>query len=255
MRVILILLSVVLLQSTSKAQFIDDSPAMQAAIDLRNDFVKALEKKDFIPFAHQGMDAAIRMLADQVRDVQGDAEMSERLLRNWEASSATFDSILSSKVLDLGDHTPLFPWINDYLGEMAAKYGTIIYTLPLVKDIQMINYALPVVFQPKGAWQTDSASQGLDLRVEYRKHFIPFANFVTYYVTLIGCQIVADRQGQPELKKVCKPAAEKLQFAMGRYVAPFVSDWIFNASNQSIQIGPNRLRYNTVEDLRRAIRN
>jgi hypothetical protein len=255
MRVILILLSVVLLQSTSKAQFIDDSPAMQAAIDLRNDFVKALEKKDFIPFAHQGMDAAIRMLADQIRDVQGDAEMSERLLRNWEASSATFDSILSSKVLDLGDHEPLFPWINDYLGEMAAKYGTIIYTLPLVKDIQMINYALPVVFQPKGTWQTDSASQGLDLRVEYRKHFIPFANFVTYYVTLIGCQIVADRQGQPELKKVCKPAAEKLQSAMGRYVAPVVSDWIFNASNQSIQIGPNRLRYNTVEDLRRAIRN
>jgi hypothetical protein len=228
---------------------------MQAAIDLRNDFVKALEKKDFIPFAHQGMDAAIRMLADQVRDVQGDAEMSERLLRNWEASSATFDSILSSKVLDLGDHQPLFPWINDYLGEMAAKYGTIIFTLPLVKDVQMINYALPVVFQPKGTWQTDSASEGLDLRVEYRKHFIPFANFVTYYVTLIGCQIVADRQGQPELKKVCKPAAEKLQFAMGRYVAPVVSDWIFNASNQSIQIGPNRLRYNTVEDLRRAIRN
>jgi hypothetical protein len=255
MRVILILLSVVMLQSTSRAQFIDDSPAIQAAINLRNDFVKALEKKDFVPFAHRGMDGAIRMLADHVREAKGDAEMSARLLRLWEESSIVFQSILSSKVLDLGDHEPLFPWINDYLGEMADKYGTIIYTLPIVKDVQMINYALPVVFQPKGAWQTDSASQGLDLRVEYRKHFIPFANLVTYYVTLIGCQIVADRQGQPEMRKVCKPAAEKLQFAMGRYIAPVVSDWIFNASNQSIQIGANRLKYNTVEDLRRAIRN
>ncbi|MBU6155075.1 MAG: hypothetical protein KGP28_12290 [Bdellovibrionales bacterium] len=255
MRSILILLSVVLLQTTSNAQFIDDSPAIQAAIDLRNDFVNALEKKDFIPFAHRGMDGAIRMLADQIRNDQGDVEMSERLIRQWEDSSLRFGVLLSSKVQDLGDHEPLFPWINEYLGEMAAKYGTIIYTLPLVQDIQMINYALPVVFQPKGTWQTDSASQGIDLRVEYRKHFIPFANFVTYYVALIGCQIVADRQGQPEMKKVCKPAAEKLQFAMGRYIAPVVSDWIFNASNQSLQIGPNRLKYNTVEDLRRAIRN
>jgi hypothetical protein len=95
----------------------------------------------------------------------------------------------------------------------------------------------------------------LDLRIEYRKHFIPFANIVTYYVTLVGCQYVADRQGQPELKKVCKPVAEKLQLAMGRYVAPVVSDWIFNASNQSLQIGANRLKYNTVDDLRRAIQN
>jgi hypothetical protein len=255
MRIVSILLSVVLFASTSNAQFVDDSPAIQAAIDLRNEFVKALEKKDFVPFAQRGMDGAIRMLADQMRDVYADPEMAERLIRNWESSSVRFEAILSSKVLDLGDHEPLFPWINETLGEMAAKYGTIIYTLPIVKDVQMINYALPVVFQPKGTWQTDTASQGLDLRVEYRKHFIPFANFVTYYVTLIGCQIVADRQGQPELKKVCKPAAEKLQFAMGRHVAPVVSDWIFNASNQSIQIGPNRLKYNTVDDLRRAIRN
>jgi len=255
MRALLILLSVSLLPITSQAQLVDDSPAIQAAINLRNDFVSALEKKDFIPFARRGMDGAIRKLAEQIRDEQGDAELSDQLIRSWETSSARFEEVLSSKTLDVGDHQPLFPWINDFLGDMAEKYGSIIYTLPVVKDVLMINYALPVVFQPKGAWQTDGASQGVDLRIEYRKHFIPFANIVTYYVTLIGCQVVADRQGQPELKKVCKPVAEKLQFAMGRYVAPVVSDWIFNASNQSIQIGPSRLKYNTVEDLRRAIQN
>jgi hypothetical protein len=61
--------------------------------------------------------------------------------------------------------------------------------------------------------------------------------------------------GQPQLKKVCKPVAEKLEFAMGRYIAPVVSDWIYNAGNQNLQIGKSRLKYNTVEDLRRAIQN
>jgi len=255
MRTILIFAFAFFIQSTSFAQIMDDSPAIQAAINLRNDFVNALENKDFIPFARRGMDGAIRTLAEQIRTENQDSELSEQLIRQWDQSSARFDSILASKLLDLGDHEPLFPWINEFLGQMADKYGTIIYTLPIVKDVQMINYALPVVFRPKGSWQTDSASQGLDLRIEYRKHFIPFANIVTYYVTLVGCQYVADRQGQPELKKVCKPVAEKLQFAMGRYVAPVVSDWIFNASNQSLQIGANRLKYNTVDDLRRAIQN
>jgi hypothetical protein len=255
MRVLLILLSVLFIQTNTQAQTSSDQVAIQTAIDLRNEFVNALQKKDFMPFARKGFDGAIRKLAEQLVADYQDQALSDELIRMWESSQSRFDLLLNTKITDLGDHEPLFPWINQFLDQTSSRYGTIIYTLPIVKDILMVNYALPVVFRPHGSWQTDSASQGLDLRIEYRKHFIPFANLVTFYVTLIGCEVVAERQGQPELKKICKPVAEKLKFAMGRYVAPMVSDWIFDASNQSIQIGPNRLKYNTVDDLRRAIQN
>jgi hypothetical protein len=252
MRTILILLSVLFIHQSAHAQLVDDSPAIQAAIDLRNQFVDALERKDFVAFAHQGMDGAIRKFAEQIQEEQNDAELSNELISLWEQSSIVL-ALADSKVFDIGDHAPLFPWFNEFLDKMAAKYGTIIYTLPIVKNITMLNYALPVVFKPNGPWRTDGASQGLDLRIEYRKHFIPFANIVTYYVALLGCEYIAQRQGQPEMKKICKPVAQKLEYAMGRYIAPVVSDWIFNASNQTLQITSDRLRYNTVDDLRRAI--
>jgi hypothetical protein len=255
MRTILILLSVFTIHSASFAQSLDDSAAIQAAIDARNEFVQALLKKDFTSFAHQSFDVAIHEFAQQIRDEQNDAVLADELLAKWNQSSMSFNRALTMQAMDIGDHSPLFPWINDFLGKMSSKYGTIILTLPIVKDILMVNYALPVVFSPRGTWQTDGQVEDVDNRIEYRKHFIPFANFVTYYTALIGCNYIVQHQGQTQLKKVCKPAAEKLRFVMGRYIAAPISDWIFKASNHSLQISSDRLKYNTVDELRRAIQN
>ncbi len=254
MRATLVLFaSVLFISSGASAQAVDDSPALQAAIDVRNQFVEALEQKNFVSFGQKGMDGAIRSLADQIRAEFGDRALADELLSRWQGSSF-LTALSAAKAQDLGDHAPLFAWLDQYLAKMAARFGTIIYTLPIVKNLLMLNYAIPVVFHPGGAWRTDAASQGLDLRIEYRKHFIPFAKVVTYYVTFYACQIIAQRQGQSDLKKVCKPAADRLEFAMGRYVAPTVSDWIFRASRQSLEIGPRELKYNTVDELREAIR-
>jgi hypothetical protein len=258
MRKTLILLFAVLISAPFASQGhaqvrSDEDAAMQAAIDVRNEFVRALQKKDFSEFAGKGMDGAIRLFAEQIRTQYSDHLLATELIQKWESTLVLFQSRVLPKVDELGDHAPMFPWINEFLAKMSSRYGTIIYNLPIVKDIQMVNYALPVVFHPHGTWQQDGASQGIDLRIEYRKHFIPFANLVTYYTTLVGCNYIAQRNGDPQLKRMCKPAAEKLRFAMGRYVAPVVSDWIYNASSESLQIGPERLRYNTAEDLRKAV--
>jgi hypothetical protein len=255
MRTILILLSALFLSvgaSASQIQ-VDDSDALQAAINARNTFVRALLTRDFTASAHLGMDMAMHEFARQIREEQGDLRLSRELLAQWSRSSMDFVQTLGLAPTDLGDHDPLFPWINQFLGKMSAKYGTIIYTLPIVKDILMVNYALPVVFKPRGGWQTDGRVEDVDNRIEYRKHFIPFANFVTYYTALISCRVVADRQGAPQLKRLCAKAADKLRFVMGRYIAPKVSDWIFRASNDRFYLGEENLRLNTVEELRRAI--
>ena len=226
---------------------------IQAALDARNTFVHALQNQDFTAVTQQGFDYAIQELAQTLRD-QNDNAMADELLARWQQTS--FDAALRVAMLpssrELGDHAPLFPWLEQFLDKMAKKYGTIIFTLPIVKNIRTLNFAIPVVFSPKSAsWQ----KAGIDSRIEYRKHFIPFADIVTYYIALIGCDILVKKEGVPQLKKLCSKVADKLEFVMGRYIAPQLSDWVFKAANSSRSVDDNALFYTSAEQLRNAIQN
>ncbi len=252
MRTFLILFAVLSIQAgKSQANTIEESAALQASLDARNQFVVALENKDFVGVTHQGFDVAIQKLAEQIREDLKDEASADELLKLWSETSPSFvDQVaFSASFNDLGDHAPLFAWLENFFQDLAKKYGTIILTLPIVKEIQMLNYAIPVVFSPQGAWRV----AGTDNRIEYRKHFIPFANIITYYVTLYGCQYYLAQHGQSNLKKICGKAADQLRFVMGRYIAPVVSDWIYNATNRSMTVSNYRLQYRSASELRRAI--
>lgn len=258
MGTILIALSFLAIQTTYAAPAITSQTAehesMQAALDARNEFVSALKNREYSEIVHQGFDVAIQELAEQLRADFNDQALANELISNWEVTSPRFAGALTMRTIDLGDHAPLFPWIDQFLKRASDRLGTIIYTLQIVKDIQTLNYALPIVFAPRGAWQTDGAVEDVDLRIEYRKHFIPFANLVTYYVTFYRCQYASKKAGL-NLTKICKLAAERLEFAMGRYLAPLISDWIFKSANRPLSINSARLRYTTVDELRRSIQN
>ncbi len=219
--------------------------AIQASLDARDEFVTALQKKDFTVVAQHAFEIAIKELVKDLRE-RNDVGMANELMGQWEQTQSMFFSLSMD---ELGDHAPLFTWLEGFFTKMSDKYGAIIFNLPYVKDLRTLNFALPVVFNPKGKWQ----SAEYDNRIEYRKHFIPFANIVTFYSASYACNYYATKAGQPQLKKLCKTVAEKLQFVMGRYIAAPISDWIFRASNHSIQIGKDRLRYTTASELRAAV--
>jgi hypothetical protein len=250
---ILIVLAALAIHTTSFAQNTQDTEdaAIQASLDARDQFITSLEHKDFQGMTHQAFDAAVKNLADQVRTEYNDSDMADSLLKQWTSASANFDKILINRLnnKDLGDHDPLFPWLAAYIKQLADKYGQVIYSLQIVKDIVTLNYAIPVVFNPHGHWQV----AGVDSRIEYRLHFIPFADVVTYYVVLYGCKYELSQHGAGNLGQLCSKAAEKLEYVMGRYIAPVVSDWIFKQTNSSIEITDGQRQYNTVEDLRSAI--
>lgn len=252
MRVFLILLSVFVLNQKSFANPVTETDAVRAALESRNEFVNAIKTRDFTAITHHAFDLAIQELAQQLRDDHQDDLLADDLLNRWNQSSGNFSGEIAALLdrKDLGDHDPLFSWIQDFLKKTADKYGTIIYSLPIVQNIVMLNFAIPVVFAPHGAWQVS----GVDSRIEYRKHFIPFANLVTYYVSLYGCKYALAHAGMTTgAKQLCTKAATKLEFVMGRYIAPMVSDWIFRSGTQSLEIGADRLRYTTAEELQSAI--
>lgn len=240
----------------------DERIAMQAAIGARNEFVRALINRDYVDLARAGFDHAVKDLAAQLVE-QGKIAESQELMQKWghDGGVSQFqmafmfqtESLLSKD--DLGDHAPLFAWLEQYLVKLENKYGSIITKLPIIANIRMVNFALPVVFTPGSSrWQL--ASQ--DNRIEYRKHFIPFVNLVTYYGSLYACNVIAAKSQYPQLKKLCKKAATKLQFAMGRYVAPHISDFIYKVANRKRTKAPvftrDQLRYENGDQLSSEIR-
>jgi len=70
---------------------------------------------------------------------------------------------------------------------------------------------------------------------------------------LYGCKFELHQHGADALKQLCSKAADKLEFVMGRYIAPVVSDWVFKETDQHLQITDGQRTYNSVDDLRNAI--
>lgn len=233
--------------------------AMQAAINARNNFVRALLEGNYLEVTRQAFDHAVKDLADQLENDYHKVAEAQELRQEWgnDGGVSQFMMAFAMKLGydDLGDHAPLFVWLEQYFVKLEDKYGGLISKIGIIATVRQMNFALPVVFTPAShRWQL----KGQDNRIEYRKHFIPFANLVTYYGSLIACNVVTVKSGHAEFKRFCKPAAEKLQFAMGRYIAPKVSDFIYNLANRRKTRKPvfnrEQYRYENADDLSHAIR-
>jgi hypothetical protein len=125
--------------------------------------------------------------------------------------------------MELGDHDPLSPWLAKFYQTLMTDTHGLIKSIRSISDINTANYALGVVLFPNGKWRTNTDYD----RIEYRKHFIPFADIATYWISLEACNYYTAKYAAP-LKQVCSYAADKLDFYMGRYVAPVLSDEVFH---------------------------
>lgn len=201
----------------------DQLQLMSGALEGRNRVIEAAAKRDLKTIALEQLENAAEEFA---LDLQS---------RGDESAAGELREIFQNKILeiklgkDLGDHSPLIPAFEDFLVRMSERYGAIIFSLPYVQDLRTLNFAIAVVLKPAGGnW----AQPGVDARIEYRKHFIPFANIITYYASFYGCKYIAQRQGISRADRLCRQAAERLRFVMGRHLAPVISDFIFRSARR-----------------------
>lgn len=182
------------------------------------------------------------MVQEGITNLQtvGEIDLSQQMQKEWQGVYAdTLTSLGDASsgefgALDLGDHPPLFQWLTNYVDILNAKTRGIAGKIQLISDLTTMNYALPIVFSPRGAWTKD---YGTTAWVEYRLHFIPFANVITYWGSYEGCKYESAKY--PGLSNVCDPLAGKLQFYMGRYIAPVISDYVFKEANPGTVINDN----------------
>ncbi len=147
----------------------------------------------------------------------GDNEQADQFEREW--NNDILPSLDRAKTpMELGDHDPLSPWLANFYKTLVADTHGLVKSIQIINDINTANYALGVVLFPNGKWRQHTAYD----RIEYRKHFIPFADIATYWVSLEACNYYAQ-----QYKQLCSYGAETLEHYMGRYVAPVLSDELF----------------------------
>jgi hypothetical protein len=130
--------------------------------------------------------------------------------------------------LDLGSHAPLSEKLACVYDAIESRIGHDRARSMRLSDIKTMNYGLPVTFQPRGDRRAGQESHRWD-KLEYRRHFVPVAEALTYWGAYLECR--RSTEGQPVGRSLCKRLARLVSQVVELRVAPLLSDKIFEGTN------------------------
>lgn len=151
----------------------------------------------------------------------GKTEVAATLVRETEEAKSQVVSGVSP--FDLGDHRPLDSRLANLYQLLQENLGHEVLVKFHLDDAYVLNYSVPVVFQPRGDGRTGETWS----REEYRKHFVPFSGVVSYWVSYGGC--IAASQPEALLGAFCGFTAQSLRKTVVKSVAPSLSDRIYDS--------------------------
>jgi hypothetical protein len=204
----------------------------EAYRETRSDLAEGLVQK----VAKRSLDNMVAEGCNRLRAV-GEIDLAAQYEQEWKNQiSVVLDSNLST--FELGDFNPISPWLDNFYNTLYRKTRGIVKGIRVIHDIYLMNYALNVVFKPNGEWRQHTAYD----RIEYRKHFIPFADIATYWISLKVCQRYLQ-----QYQKYCSNGAGYLERFTGKYVFPRISDQVFamaiHGHNSSVVSAPEDLSF------------
>lgn len=123
---------------------------------------------------------------------------------------------------DLGDHKPLSEWLAVKYEAICGPDGTLgpeICKILHLDDINIVNYAIPVVFF--------RVPEYISIE-EYSLHFVPLGGVCAYWVTWGACTAATFGTGW---FIICTPAGMAAEWITTKYIAPPVSDWAWERFN------------------------
>jgi hypothetical protein len=169
-------------------------------------------------------------------------EDAKKIKKEWENqfqfySLNTFNNDNDFLVLDLGDHRPLSQWLSDLYKKLRLRFGDILVKQLRLDDINTLNYAIPVTFQPNG----DKKTQDTWDKLEYSKHFVPFTAIVTYWASYGTCFYVFN--SKPQIRKQCRNISNLLRMGATNWVAPKLSDWVYDKAHEKASKNFNYEKY------------
>jgi len=132
-----------------------------------------------------------------------------------------------------GDHKPLIQFLVNIYEWAKAKIGVDACKALHISDLATISWSIPIVFHPATFPQAASGEMRIK---DYRDHFAMdsgadflygLAPVVSYWTVDVAC--IAGTAGIATF--FCGPAGMAAEYLMGHWIAPLLSDWIFNKAN------------------------
>jgi hypothetical protein len=201
----------------------DVHQGLQADYDANTDIINAFQTAELSISTQTGMNVMVARGISFLREV-GENTLADQFESEWNNQFSDYLIIQHFNGFELGDHDPLSPWLANFYVTLWDKTGGMIRAVQLIQDINTLNYAMGVVLRPNGKWRTASVDAD---RIEYRKHFIPMADIITYWSTLELCKYYVKTKSLGSMGNLCGDGATELEKLMGQHVAPDASDWVF----------------------------
>jgi hypothetical protein len=180
-------------------------------------------------------------------DESGRHDDADRLRSEWENHyRAVIGGVMPE---DVGDHLPYSDWLALWYALLENEFGVDYMEWSHLRDIWVMNFALPVVFNPTAAeqWCVDQlrANPRDTCKAEYARHFVGtkygpadpyatapkhhgFSGVISWWSAWTACEIATQGTG---FFLICSPAATVIEMSIELFVAPDVSDMIWNRYN------------------------
>jgi hypothetical protein len=230
------------------APFLGIGPSLKARDSLIQDFIAGR--------AHIAAESVLDRVVVESLDAlarEGSPEVAAEYREIWERE---FARNLASRFTKIGDHEPLSRYLAKLLPILSGTLGKNSKYADLLSDLITLNYAIPVVFAPRGDWKR-SRNENAN-RKEYQKHFVPFSGVLTYYTTLGTCRAVAKKYGLDALgRRLCPKIAVRLETEMSAHLAPKISDYVYDRANGAatlLRLSASDFTYTDIASLDAAIR-
>lgn len=168
----------------------------------------------------------ISQLVDQATDNMVVAGLASLRDRGFELEATSYEQQYNAHIKnwfgkhrDLFDHAPWSQFLVAFYQTLETSLGHEFCVFMHFDDLNEVNYAITVVFDPKNAeWDI----------VEYRKHFVPFAEAIAYWVSWTACEIITYGS---MVTLICNPIATIIEDIMTCCVSPKISDSVYKRAN------------------------
>jgi hypothetical protein len=158
--------------------------------------------------------------ADSALRMRGMDEFADEIWLEWDEYRISLQQFAQARFRkDLGDHKPLSIWLANMYTRLSAKFGQVLTQAMHLDDLNIINFALPVVFYPDH-FEID--------QYEYARHFVPLSGVFTYWVLLGICELSVPI---PVVNSFCETGALVGQQIMISKFSRALSDFMWNRYN------------------------
>lgn len=176
----------------------------------------------------EAMDNLFRLACFELR-LTGHGDTADQVCRDWNNQFRGMILRAGRGEEALGDHSPLSPWLAVTCITLKQLLGDFTYQALHLDDLEILNFGLPVTFDPHADSVWCNEEPQTPCRDEYREHSSLVQGVVSYWLAWGVC--TGATWGAGAITFVCTPVGMVAEKVMLKTAAPKISDRVWDHYN------------------------